>query len=431
MTRQLTIEAKLSRARTQLLLNQPFFGTLCLRLKLVPMPSFPTMATDGRRLVYNPAFVEKLTPAELEGVLAHEVMHCALAHHCRRGERDAQLWNRAADYAVNPILISNGITLPKDALIDPAFSDLAAEEIYARLQKQGHDSGKPEPPSQSSTQSGGGSSGGNSPGQAAQSAPQETQSPASQAQQRPQSPGTSDRPLPARPGGFGEVLDAVGDDDQPASQAELSRQMHEWAINAEQALCSAKACGHEPGGIERPLEQARQSEHDWQAILRDFIAATNPSDFRWAPPNRRFISSGLYLPSVGRSGVGEIVVVVDTSGSIGTKELEQFAGEINAITNDAQPESIRVVYCDAAVQAVDEFGPSEPIKLSPKGGGGTDFVPPFRWIEENGIEPKCLIYLTDLCCNSFPVAPDYPVLWVTDSDKAAPFGETLRLFAVG
>ena len=57
------------------------------------------MATDGRRIVYNPAFVEKLSPAELEGVLAHEIMHCALAHHCRRGERDTQLWNQATDYS--------------------------------------------------------------------------------------------------------------------------------------------------------------------------------------------------------------------------------------------------------------------------------------------------------------------------------------------
>lgn len=71
------------------------------------------MVTDGRRLVYNPAFVEQLTPAELEGVLAHEVTHCALAHHCRRGERDAQLWNQATDYAINPILVSNGMTLPQ------------------------------------------------------------------------------------------------------------------------------------------------------------------------------------------------------------------------------------------------------------------------------------------------------------------------------
>jgi predicted metal-dependent peptidase len=416
-----------SRARTQLLLNQPFFGTLCLRLKLVTTTSFPTMATDGRRLVYNPAFVEKLTPAELEGVLAHEVMHCALAHHCRRGEREAQLWNQATDYAVNLILISNGIALPKDALIDPAFADLGAEEIYARLLKQGQDSGPAQSPSQSSAPLTSAEGSGNGPGQVPQSATQETQSPQRQPQQQPELPGLSDQPRPSRPGGFGEVVDAVGEDDEPASPAELSRQMHEWAINAEQALCSAKACGHEPGGIERPLEQARQSAHDWRAILRDFIAATNPSDYRWAPPNRRFVSSGLYLPSVERSGVGDIVIVVDTSGSIGTQELEQFAGEINSIINEAQPESIRVVYCDAAVQAVEEFGPSEPIKLSPKGGGGADFVPPFRWVDENGIEPKGLIYLTDLCCNSFPVEPDYPVLWVTDLQKAAPFGETLRI----
>ncbi len=427
MNRYLPVEEKLSRARTQLLLNQPFFGTLCLRLKLVSMPSFPTMATDGRRLAYNPAFVKKLTPAELQGVLAHEVMHCALAHHCRRGEREGQLWNQATDYAINPILISNGITLPNDALLNPSFTDLGAEEIYARLLKQAPDSASAQSPSQSSAQSSGTGNGSNAPGQTPPSTPQQPpQSSPPQTDQQPQLPGVSDQSFEARAGGFGEVLDAVGEDDQPTSPAELSRQMHEWAISTEQALCSAKACGHEPGGIERPLEQARQSDHDWRAILREFIAATNPSDYRWAPPNRRFVSSGLYLPSVERSGVGEILIV-DTSGSIETEELEQFAGEITAINAEAQPELIRVVYCDAAVQSVEEFGPSEPINLSPRGGGGTDFVPPFKWAEENGILPKCLIYLTDLCCNSFPEPPDYPVLWVTDSHRRAPFGETLQI----
>src|SRR5215472_4066695 len=101
-------------------------------LKLVP-GSLPTMATDGSRIVYNPAFVDQLKPAELEGTLAHEVLHCALGHQCRRGERDPELWNQAADFAINPILLGNGFTLPAGALVDPAFNNLSAEEIYAQL----------------------------------------------------------------------------------------------------------------------------------------------------------------------------------------------------------------------------------------------------------------------------------------------------------
>src|SRR5713101_1775816 len=138
MRSQSAIDRKLTRARTQLLLNQPFFGTLCLRLKLVA-GELPTMATDGRRIVYDPAFVDELTPAELEAVLAHEVMHCALGHHCRRGGRDPRLWNEAADLAINPILVSNGFTLPAGALLDPDFDNLSAEEIYARLLQRSRD----------------------------------------------------------------------------------------------------------------------------------------------------------------------------------------------------------------------------------------------------------------------------------------------------
>lgn len=129
---QTTTARKLTKARVQLILSQAFFGTLCLRLKLIP-GNLPTMATDGVRIIYNPAFVDQLTPAELEGTLAHEILHCALGHHCRRGERDPQLWNEAADLAINPILIANGFTLPAGALIDAAFANLSAEEIYARL----------------------------------------------------------------------------------------------------------------------------------------------------------------------------------------------------------------------------------------------------------------------------------------------------------
>lgn len=222
-------------------------------------------------------------------------------------------------------------------------------------------------------------------------------------------------------------MDATNERGHPASPAEQRHQQHEWSIAAEQALRSAKVCGHDPLGVERPLSESRQSQQDWRAILRDFVTAAAPSDYRWTPPNRRYIASGLYLPSVERRGLGEIVIAVDTSGSIGKIELEQFAGEISAISEEAQPEAIHVVYCDAAVQSSQEFTASEPVQLEPKGGGGTDFRPVFAWVDENGIAPVCLIYLTDLCCDSFPEPPEYPVLWVTDSRRTAPFGETVRI----
>lgn len=399
--RRTTAADKLIRARTQLLLNQPFFGTLCVRLKLVPDAAFPTMATNGQCVVYNPEFVEKLTAAELEGVLAHEVLHCALAHHCRRGTRKPDRWNEACDYAVNPILIENGMTLPAGVLVNPAFAGLGAEEIYARLREECES----ETDSQRQPDSQGGSSGHGA------NAPHDS----------------GREQLGNRPGGFGEVLDATDDDGAPACQAETSRQEHEWQIAAEQALQSAKACSRTPAAVERVLTRVRQSIQDWRAILRDFIAALDPSDYSWTPPNRRYVAMGLYLPSIIRTGIGEIVIAVDTSGSIGSEELQQFAAEITAISGEARPEQIHVLYADAAVQGTTTFGPGDPVELQPIGGGGTDFRPAFEWVAEQGLAPKCLIYLTDLCCRSYPDVPEYPVLWVTDSQREAPFGETLQI----
>jgi predicted metal-dependent peptidase len=384
------------------------------------------MATDGRRIVYDPAFVNSLQPAELEAVLAHEVLHCALGHHCRRGQRDPRLWNEAADLAINPLLVANGFSLPAGALIDPAFVNLSAEEIYARLLQKNSGSCVGEQTRSSRPRGSGSGEAAAQLGSPSQQPPDSH--PRDQPGSQPEgSSETQERTPSPRPGGFGEILDAMGDDGQPASEAEKSRQQHEWNIAADQAMRSAKACGHEPANVDRPLSDSRETRQDWRTILRDFIAARTPSDYRWSPPNRRYVASGLYLPSVDRTGLGTIVIAVDTSGSIGDEELEQFAGEISAIADEAQPEAIHVVYCDAAVQSSQQFGPSEAIHLDPKGGGGTDFRPVFEWVEENGIAPVCLIYLTDLCCHSYPPIPEYPVLWVTDSRRTAPFGETVRI----
>src|SRR5215468_10924883 len=431
-----SIDLKLLRARVQLLFKQPFFATLCLRLKLIPA-SVPTMATNGKVIYYHSAFVESITQEQLEGVLAHEVLHCALAHHCRRGLRKKRLWNIAADYAINPVVLKNGLVLPAGALISPEYEGLCAEQIYDRMLQEGSGGS-----SQSAPQSSGSSRGSATPN----SQPQAGPSAGGNTTPTPNAtPSSSSSPHPTsqpeivedqddldqpRAGGFGEVLDATDDDGDPAGEGERTRQASEWAIAAEQALQASKAQGHGTTDLERPLKESRESTQNWRAILREFVAATVLSDYRWSPPNRRFVSAGIYLPSLHREGTGRLVIGVDTSGSVTERELQQFAGEISAISDQAQPERIHVVYCDEAVTGSQEFGPSEPINLEPRGGEGTDFRPVFQWVEDNNVEPACLIYLTDLACSDYPAEPPpYPVLWVTNSRRTAPFGETVKIIA--
>ena len=111
MTKHLSAAVRIQKARTALLLDHPFFGSLLFRLGGRPSKSIQTMATDGVSLYYNPAFVETLNAAELAGVLAHEVMHPALQHHTRRGDRDQKCWNMACDYAINPLLLDAGLAM--------------------------------------------------------------------------------------------------------------------------------------------------------------------------------------------------------------------------------------------------------------------------------------------------------------------------------
>src|SRR5215469_12739553 len=132
MKREDPILTKLIKARVQLLFSHPFFASLCLRLRFIP-DAVETMETDGRAIYYSEKYVESLSPAELEGVLAHEALHCALGHHCRRGKRTPERWNDACDYAVNPIILTNDLVLPAGALIKKEYEGLSAEEIYAKL----------------------------------------------------------------------------------------------------------------------------------------------------------------------------------------------------------------------------------------------------------------------------------------------------------
>jgi predicted metal-dependent peptidase len=183
-----------------------------------------------------------------------------------------------------------------------------------------------------------------------------------------------------------------------------------------------------PAELERLLEQVFEPVMPWRDILYRFMTERAPDDYSWNKGNRRFLAQGLYLPSRDDIATGEIVVCVDTSGSIGEKELQEFGNEIDGIHKELKPTKTIVIYCDANVNKVVEFLPDDEVKLEAVGGGGTDFRPPFKWLEKQGKVPKCLVYLTD-GYGPFPEEePEFPNLWcITNHDITPPIGEHLIL----
>lgn len=399
----MTIAQRISNARTNLLLDHPWFGSLSMNLKIVPCDSIPTFGVDGTSMFYNPTYADTKTDKELCGILAHEVMHCALLHIYRRNGRDPMLWNIAADYAINQELINSGLTLPKGCLLDSKYKDLPAETIYAQLKKQ-------------VIQLGGklGIQGDGQPTGTFSDAP---------------SDGQGDKSEDGEQSPKGQPNASNGQQKQP-SKGGMSEQ--DWKIAAEQATKVAKAAGKLSGDIDRMIQESRKSKTDWRQELREFLEQTTPSDYSWQSPNRRYIHAGIYLPGMIKEGFGKLVLACDTSGSISQEDLNVFAAEVSAIASDLKPESIDVLYCDAAVKGIQQFMCDEDIKLQPKGGGGTCFQPVFDYVAEHYDEPpKALLYYSaDLWNSDHPIEPtDYPTLWITGMHvtRPHPFGKVIKL----
>ena len=405
MNHDVPSEVRIQKARTTLLLDHPFFGTLLFRLGGKASRSVATMATDGVSLFYNPEFVDTLNAAELAGVLAHEVMHPALQHHTRRGNRVHTRWNMACDYAINPILLDAGLTLPKDVLIDSRFRGMSAERIYNLIEedeKAGGSNGR----SESETENGSGGS---------EDGPLQND------------PCGTEPSAPSTPGGVGQVLDAPAPEEGDSTS--IAEQAREWQIAVEQAETVAKVAGKLPGGAVRALEASQAAKVDWRELLRRAWSDTIPSDYSWMRPNRRHIWSGLYLPGVISEGVGEIAIAVDCSGSVSSRQLGLFEAEVRSILAGQRPRLVHVLYFDAAVQKVDTYQAGQPVSLSPVGGGGTDFRPCFEWLDEHAITPQTLVFLTDLCGKFPDNAPPFPVIWASTEARRAPFGQIVPMGA--
>jgi predicted metal-dependent peptidase len=185
----------------------------------------------------------------------------------------------------------------------------------------------------------------------------------------------------------GEVKDA------PGGAAEQKQGEAKWRVNVAQAAQQARSMGNLPAAVAQLIEDILHPKLDWAVLLRHFVEQSTRNDYSWLPPSRRYLFQGIYLPSLHSKELGRIVIAVDTSGSIDTAALAQFSAEVSAVLEEYDT-VIDVVYCDTKIQGHEQFGREDlPLVMNPVGGGGTDFRPVFDWVEQQGVQPCCLVYL--------------------------------------
>ncbi len=421
------IETKLSSARTRLILDKPFLGALVLRLPLQVASSdwCPTTATDARAFYYNPEYIDTLTLDETQFMLAHEALHCALSHFARRQHRIKHRWDLACDYAINPLLVDDGLKPPPNALLMPMYKGMTAEEIYPQIDDndqsetldthaydrdadgQGQHSGMDEhdlQDQQRQTKADDGEKGQGTPQQAKQS-DNET----GRGEQAPETAaGKGAAPPPLTP------------DEQETLQVQWQQRMAGAAQQAMQA-------GRLGGELKRMIDHLLQPQLPWRMLLARYMNALSRHDYSWSRPSRR--EGDHILPSL-RSQRIDLVVAVDTSGSIKDAEVQEFIDEVDALKAQVQAQ-VTLLPCDSAL------APGAPFRFEPWerfqrprdliGGGGTNFRPVFQWVDDQGLSPDLLVYFTD-AQGTFPERePAYPVIWLVKGRGEVPWGQRVQL----
>lgn len=372
----------------------------------------PTACTDGWEVWVNPEFWESLTPAQKLGLMVHEMLHCFLHHRKRFVGADHTIANIACDYVINDMIMElrdNGgkgtIELPPGGLdAKGEYKDEAEEIIYNKLlanKPPEEEEGNGKPGDEDGDDSGPGQDGEGQPGEPGDGKGRVTK-------------GTG-----SSPGEFLPGSEAVG------GEGEKELEEH-WTTQANTAAQMAKMKGDFPGSVIKQL-LPKQGVLDWKAILQRFVRGLVCDDVSEDQFDRRFMSDGMYLEAVMSPSVEGIVFVKDTSGSMcDEKTLNSMVGEIRSAVEDVKIPRIWVLDVDTRVHA-EEFMRGEVIPATVKGGGGTDFIPAFDWVEENFPTATAMIYFTD-GYGSFPdQAPNYPVMWVDFGGTDYPFGEVLDM----
>ena len=402
-------ERKLTAARAQLIIDKPFLGALVLRLPLaLADPKWcHTIAIDARTLYYNRDFIDKLSLDETKFMLAHEALHCALAHFHRRQHRARRRWDVACDYAINGLLVADGLTPPKGAPLNAKFHGMTAEQIYPCIKECPDEQSLDEHIYDDDANASEGSHGG---GRDPKGAPPEDRAPAGGAPDPRAAPPAEGAPRPT-----------------PPTETEREQISTQWQLRLAGAAQGAKRAGKLSDSMGRMVGELLQPQLPWRMLLARYMSTVARTDYSFNRPNRR--EGNAILPGL-RAAYVDLVVIIDTSGSIEPKEMNEFVSELNALKGGLNAR-ITLQACDAELAGNGPwvYEPWDELRLPPQlqGGGGTRFTPAFEWAERLDRQPDLLLYFTD-AQGEFPKRePVFPVLWLVKGKAGVPFGQRVQL----
>ncbi|MEB3330995.1 MAG: VWA-like domain-containing protein [Synechococcaceae cyanobacterium] len=393
----------ISATRIRLRRHSPFFAALALFVDVRFTKEVPIAATDGRLLFFHPKGYGDLEPAERDAVFLHELLHAALLHPSRRGVREPELFNIAADIVVNGMVAAEeSVALPRGAIRHARLEHLSVEEIYELLQKK-FKKKQPKLPLADLLK----------PGSMGSGTEQEGGEDGEKGEGKEGVDGSSHDPA-------GELHDLH---DRSALEAHWKQ-----AIQQARVMASSQGQGSLPAGMQRHLGEIAEPQIDWRSQLWRYLVRT-PTDFSGF--DRRFLHRGLYLDHLEGESV-QVFVCIDTSGSIDDEQMSLFIGEVSGILSSYPMLDCRLWYADADCYGPYTIGGIREIPR-PEGGGGTDFNPFFKAAMEawSGDQEAICVYLTD-GYGEFPEeAPQLPVLWVIVPgglpSEDIPYGEICRL----
>ena len=387
------IEIKLAAARTRLILDKPFLGALALRLPMVAAdPAWcQTAYSDARHFYYNPEYIDALSMEQAQFVLANQALHCALSHFARRQHRNRFRWEIACDHAINPLLVKDGLLPPPGTVVLESFEGMTAEEIYPCIDENNSDEPEEQPQHE-----------GDGSGE---------QKEESERGQKPDDQGKNEgAPRP-----------------QPLTASEEESLAAQWQQRLAGAAQQAQQAGKLGGMLGRMVGELMQPKLPWRLLLARYLTQYARDDYSYMRPSRR--EGDMILPSL-RSAQADILVALDTSGSISEQEIDEFMSEINAIKGQLRA---RIVLhaCDSKLAETGPwlFEPWDEFRLPKEiaGGGGTDFRPVFEWVARQGREPDLMLYFTD-ALGEFPQRePVFPVLWLVKGKAGVPWGQRVQL----